>query len=81
MNAKLGDIAQGTVIATFDENGKYPDTRRHAAIYFSHDKDGIWVYHQYKKGNRPNVVHKYKIENKRLPERSTMDADYYYVVE
>lgn len=38
-DAKFGEIARGTAIATFDADGKYPtDTLgKHAAIYLSHD--------------------------------------------
>ena len=81
MDAKQGTIPQGTVIATFDENGRYPLTERHAALYVSHDNDGIKVYHQYKRGLRPGKVHLDTIKNKKLKYRTTLDADYYYVVE
>ncbi len=41
-DAKLGQIARGTAIATFDDKGRYPSDGkgRHAAIYLSHDKNG-----------------------------------------
>ena len=47
--AKPGDIARGTAIATFDANGKYPtDTKgRHAAIYLFHTKAMIQVLDQW----------------------------------
>ena len=42
-----GSIKEGSIIATF-LNGKYPNkTGWHAAIYISHDKDGIWVWDQW----------------------------------
>lgn len=47
------DIVKGTVIATFDENDKYPGDARHAAVYISHDDKGITVYDQWK--SRPQV--------------------------
>ena len=40
-------LRPGTIIATF-ENGRYPSyTGYHAAIYISHDEDGIWVWDQW----------------------------------
>ncbi|NVD97537.1 BPSL0067 family protein [Massilia sp. BJB1822] len=47
--AKLGQIARGTAIATFDDKGRYPNDGkgRHAAIYLSHDKTGIVVLDQW----------------------------------
>lgn len=41
------EIAEGTVIATFTEEGLYPLERRHTAIYLSHDKNGILVIDQH----------------------------------
>lgn len=41
------EIAEGTVIATFTDDGRYPLERRHTAIYLSHDKDGILVIDQW----------------------------------
>jgi hypothetical protein len=40
----------GTAIATFNEQGKYPNhgTGNHAAIYLSQDALGIFVVEQYK---------------------------------
>lgn len=42
-------LRRGTAIATFDENGKYPNmaTGNHAAIYVSQDGNGIRVYDQW----------------------------------
>ncbi|MEP6606592.1 MAG: BPSL0067 family protein [Nitrosospira sp.] len=37
-------LAEGTVIATFDPQGRY---RGHAAIYVNQDKDGIHVFDQW----------------------------------
>lgn len=46
-------IAPGTAIATFDENGNYPQNtgdkaarNQHAAIYIGQDERGIWVVDQ-----------------------------------
>jgi hypothetical protein len=43
-------LARGTVIATFDPNGRYgnhTDGRSHAAIYLGQTKDGIQVIDQW----------------------------------
>ena len=40
-------IKPGSIIATF-KNGKYPNiSGYHAAIYISHDENGIWVWDQW----------------------------------
>lgn len=48
-DASPGEIKRGTAIATFDDNGRYPkDSRgRHAAIYLSHNPQGIVVLDQW----------------------------------
>lgn len=69
-------LAPGTVIATF-KNGRYPNkTGWHAAIYISHDSDGIWVWDQWK--GKP--VHKrlIRIRNNRAAAGNT--AQKYSVV-
>ena len=45
MGALPGTIRRGTVIATFDDKGRYPidGQGKHAAIYLSHDLIGIRV--------------------------------------
>lgn len=78
LDAAPGEIPEGTVIATFDENGKYPLSARHAAIYISHDESGIEVYDQWVK---QGMVKKRTIRLKDLPKRDVNDAKYYYVVE
>lgn len=78
LDAAQGEIPEGTVIATFDANGKYPLTARHAAIYVSHDANGIVVYDQW---TRQRMVKKRIIRLKNLPMRDVNDAKYYYVVE
>ncbi len=47
-DASHGAIPRGTAIATFDGSGSYPTDAqgRHAAIYLSHDKQGIKVLDQ-----------------------------------
>ena len=48
-------IAPGTAIATFEADGTYTsEPGNHAAIYLHQDRNGIWVYDQWK--GRP--VHK-----------------------
>lgn len=55
-----GSIPAGSVIATF-KNGRYPNmTGYHAAIYISHDEQGIWVWDQWL--GKP--VHKRLIRNR-----------------
>ncbi len=55
-----GTIPAGAVIATF-KNGRYPNmTGYHAAIYISHDEQGIWVWDQWL--GKP--VHKRLIRNR-----------------
>lgn len=78
LDTQPGEIAQGTVIATFDETGHYPLTQRHAAIYVSHTPAGIEVYDQWVKQGK---VKKRIIRLKNLPARDVNDAKYYYVVE
>lgn len=78
LDTQPGEIPAGTVIATFDANGKYPLTARHAAIYVSHNEAGIEVYDQWK---RQGMVKKRTIRLKNLPRRDVNDAKYYYVVE
>lgn len=78
LDTQPGEIPPGTVIATFDENGKYPKTARHAAIYVSHNATGIEVYDQWVK---QRMVKKRTIRLKNLAYRDVNDAKYYYVVE
>lgn len=78
LEAQPGEIPPGTVIATFDLQGKYPLTARHAAIYVAHNASGIEVYDQWVK---QGMVKKRIIRLKNLPRRDVNDAKYYYVVE
>jgi len=73
-----GEIAVGTVIATFDENGKYPAEQRHAALYEGHDPNGIRVVDQW---NKQAMARRRTIRMKDLPERNINDAKWYYIVE
>jgi hypothetical protein len=79
MDAKKGDITAGTVIATFDDEGKYPlSANRHAAIYVDHDEGGIGVYDQW---NAQKMSKWRKIRNKKLVYRDVNDAHWYWVVD
>lgn len=81
--AKVKDLAasqieKGTVIATFDENGRYPRTERHTAIYISHDLTGITVIDQWlSKPYASQRQLKYKGSRTRL----VNDGDWYWIVE
>lgn len=76
---KAAYISKGTVIATFDGNGKYPTDKqgKHAAIYISHDQYGIEVWDQWV--GQP--VHKRKIMYKEGNHYRSNDGDTFYVVE
>lgn len=75
--AKSDEIAKGTVIATFDENGKYPTERRHAAVYISHNDKGITVYDQW--NSQKKVLQ--RVLPYREGERAVDNGNYYWVVE
>ncbi|MBB6251724.1 BPSL0067 family protein [Nitrospirillum iridis] len=54
-------LKPGTVIATFDPNGRYGNRAagNHAAIFLSATDEGIWVLEQYNsRGNNSGQVHK-----------------------
>ena len=72
-----GEIQVGTVIATFDDNGKYPVTERHAAIYESHDSSGIKVVDQW---NKQAMAKRRLIRLKNGPARDVNDAKWYHIV-
>lgn len=53
------DIKPGTIIATFDDDGRYgnhTDGTSHAAIYLRQDEKGIYVIEQYNRRNNGVVV-------------------------
>ena len=54
IDAKQGSIPRGTAIATFDKSGKYPTDAlgKHAAIYLSHNVEGILVLDQWNSRGR-----------------------------
>lgn len=73
-----GDIAKGTVIATFDENGVYPLTTRHAAMYVSHDDKGITVYDQW---NSQKKVLQRILYYKESEVRAVDNGNFFWIVE
>jgi hypothetical protein len=78
MDCLPGEIQTGTVIATFDENGKYPLTERHAALYENHDATGINVIDQW---NKQAMAKRRKIRLKNGTARSVNDATWFYIVQ
>lgn len=77
-------IKEGTAIATFDNNGNYPNqpTGNHAAIYVSHDALGMNVYDQWvghPVGPR-YIRFKGGTKNGKWP-LNVNDGDDYYVIE
>lgn len=80
-DTKQGDIAKGTVIATFDEDGSYPTDSlgKHAAIYLRHTNDYIEVYDQW---NAQGKVKKRKIKfDKSITTKRSNNGDTFFVVE
>lgn len=73
-------ISKGTAIATFDENGKYPNkpTGNHAAIYVSQDSTGVWVYDQWV---AQGAVKKRLIRFKGGQGSASNDGDVFFVIE
>lgn len=73
-------LTRGTAIATFDENGKYPNksTGNHAAIYVSQDAIGIWVFDQWV---TQGVVKKRMIRFKGGVGSASNDGDTFFVIE
>lgn len=80
------DIVPGTVIATFDANGRYgnhTDGTSHAAIYLGQTKDGILVLDQWK-GSTHKLDHAPQPRLIRFvhsrPAQKVDQGDQYYVV-
>lgn len=78
-------IQPGTAIATFDENGKYPNKAHgnHASIYISQDAKGIQVYDQFT-GRKQLGVHIRTLRwggNPIEPEDISNDGNYFSVIE
>jgi hypothetical protein len=80
-DANAGEIARGTAIATFDANGRYPTDAlgQHAAVYLSHDKNGIVVLDQW---NSQGEVKERTIRFGRpAGTRRSNDASTFYVID
>ena len=79
--ARFNEIPRGTVIATFDSNGKYPIDAlgKHAAIYLGHNSQGILVLDQW---NAQGEVKQRMIRfNRPAGTKRSNNADTFYVVE
>jgi hypothetical protein len=83
-------IAHGSIIATFDQDGKYPNknTGNHAAIYDGQDEKGIWVYDQFWRRNpdQPGEKMRQAVSRRHIRFKGghgspSNDGDAYYVVE
>lgn len=82
LTAALSEIKKGTVIATFTGAGTYPSASegaRHAAVYLSHDTNGIKVMDQWatKKTPSERTLTSVGIDKPRAVDK----GDHYYVVE
>jgi hypothetical protein len=75
---KWNEIAEGTVIATFDEMGNYPSERRHTGIYVSHDTKGILIIDQW--ATRPRAKPR-TLLFKGGEIRQVDNGDFYWIVE
>jgi len=71
-------LSKGTAIATFVD-GHYPNhaSGNHAAIYVSHDDDGIEVWDQWS----GQTVHRRRIRFKGGSGSASNDGDQFYVIE
>ena len=79
--AKQGAIKKGTVIATFLDD-KYPlHDPRHAAVYLSHDDNGITVIDQWVGPTGSTPGNHRPLTFRGIGNRSVDNGDLYYVVE
>jgi len=80
-NAGIGEIPRGTVIATFDAEGKYPTDAhgKHAAIYLEHNAQSILVLDQW--NDQGEVKLRNIWFNRPKGTRRSNDADTFYVIE
>lgn len=80
IDEKPGAIPRGTVIATFDDRGRYPTDGkgRHAAVYLSHTAHGIEVLDQW---NTQGRVLKRVIRLQKVDRPRSNAAQTFYVVE
>jgi hypothetical protein len=81
--AKPGEIARGTVIATFDDDGKYPTDAlgMHAAIYLSQTPAAIQVLDQWKKQGEVKPRPIWFVPRKGTSQSRSNDGNTFYVVE
>lgn len=79
-DAKQGEIARGTAIATFDANGKYPTDGggQHAAIYLTHDSNAIHVLDQWRAQGEVKQ-RSIRFNNKTATSRSNRAEDFYVI--
>lgn len=80
-DAKFGDIARGTAIATFDSSGRYPTDAlgKHAAIYLEHNSQRILVLDQW--NDQREVKQRPIWFNRPKGTKRSNDADTFYVIE
>jgi len=80
MDAAPGSITNGTAIATFDADDRYPTDAKgkHAAAYLSHGPGGITVLDQW---NAQGRVLQRTIFNKKQLYPRVNSAKNYYVIE
>ncbi len=77
------NIAVGTVIATFDDNGKYgsrKDGTSHAAIFLRKNNIGIVVLDQWITNGVRQPVHERTIRSSNTAGKKINNGDEYYVV-
>lgn len=76
-----GGLERGTAIATFDANGNYPTDSlgKHAAIYLSHNNEGISVLDQW--NSQEEVKERLIRFNRAAGTKRSNDADTFYVIE
>lgn len=81
---KEANLPIGTIIATFDVNGRYGnhlDGSSHGAIYLGQNAHGILVLDQWKGHSTTQPVHERLIRFKKGTGIKVDDGDQYYVVD
>lgn len=81
---KAGAVVAGTVIATFDADGKYgsrKDGTSHAAIFLKKNAIGIVVLDQWVTNGVRQAVHERTIRFNNKAGKKINDGDQYYVVD
>lgn len=77
--ARSGDLAPGTVIATFDASGRYANATNgtsHAAVFLAYASDGLRVLDQW----QGQPVHERLIRYRGGVGPAVNDADAYHIV-